>query len=190
MKDIIQQVYDVKDAGNIPRVHGNGFIQLDLVRGRQRLHIWGPHIPFKQSVYSGIHNHIFDFSSVCLGGELVHTRVDVSLDEDNFTHYTYQAVQTDTDDTVLEQVGTACLMSSTTEYIGPTDTYSFKAGDFHETDSIIPTATVMTTTANYRDIMDDPLVLCDKEFFPSNDFTRYQDPDILWDIIFETLNSF
>lgn len=186
--NLIETIRQIKADGGIPRVHGNGFIQLDIDKGHQRLHIWGPQIPFKQSVYSGIHNHVFSFESICLVGELVHTRIDVELGADNFTHYAYQAVCHDgTDNTVLEKVEQAALVSGVTEYIKPWDTYTFEAGEYHETDAGIPTATLMTVTANNRDTIGDPTVLCDKAFHPSNDFTRYQNPDILWGIIFETL---
>lgn len=196
--NILERVKQAKEEGSVPRVHGNGFIQLDIIRsphikrrspvGLQRLHVWGPQIPFKQTNYSGIHNHVFDFNSTCIVGEFIQTRLDIELDADNFTHYTYRAVCYDgTDDTVLERVGTAALVSGLTEHYTSGNMYEFKAGDFHETDANIPTATWMTVTGNHRDVIGTPYVLCDKDLLPSNDFTRYQDPDILWRIIFETL---
>jgi len=187
VEDVVERVKSIKREGGIPRVHGNGFIQLNT-RDDQHLHIWGPQIPFKQTVYSGIHNHVFDFQSVCLVGELIHNSIDLEMDVDDFTHYTYQAVCHDgTDNTVLEKVGQARLVTSETVRYTPGDTYTFKAGDFHESNANIPTATLMTKTGNHRDTMGEPIVLCDKAFLPSNDFTRYQDPDVLWRIIFKTL---
>lgn len=112
------------------------------------------------------------------------------MNADNFTHCTYQAVCHDgTEDTVLEKVGQAALVSSETEYYKPGATYTFRAGDFHEADADIPTATLMTKTGVHRHTMGEPMVLCDKAFQPSNDFSRYQDPDTLWGLIFDTLNG-
>ena len=44
--------------GSEPRLHGNGFIQLDL-GDDQRLHIWSPDLPPAQRVSTQIHDHQF-----------------------------------------------------------------------------------------------------------------------------------
>src|SRR3546814_5268128 len=60
----------VRERGGRPRVHGNGFIQLDLTE-RGRLHIWGdPRIP-RQKTATPIHDHVFGFESTVVVGRLV-----------------------------------------------------------------------------------------------------------------------
>jgi hypothetical protein len=55
---------------NKPRVHGNGFIQLD-VNPQQRLHFWGhPYIP-RAKPMTPIHDHVFPFQSDILFGNIV-----------------------------------------------------------------------------------------------------------------------
>lgn len=41
-----------------PRVHPNGFIQLDISE-TDRLHVWHPSLPYRQKTFSPVHNHIF-----------------------------------------------------------------------------------------------------------------------------------
>ncbi len=55
--------------GKVPRVHGNGFIQLDLT-DRTRLHVWHPSVP-RQKVATQIHDHVFSFESCCIVGRLI-----------------------------------------------------------------------------------------------------------------------
>lgn len=57
--------------GNQLRLHQNGFIQLDLLDGKSRLHIWDKEIPPAQNPRSPVHNHRFCFSSYILCGELI-----------------------------------------------------------------------------------------------------------------------
>src|SRR3546814_6146607 len=60
----------VRERGGRPRVHGNGFIQLDLTE-RGRLHIWGaPRIP-RQKTATPIHDHVFGFESTVAVGRPV-----------------------------------------------------------------------------------------------------------------------
>jgi hypothetical protein len=46
---------ELRDSDNYPRVHGNGFIQLDLPDGK-RLHVWDEDIP-RQKVNTSMHDH-------------------------------------------------------------------------------------------------------------------------------------
>ena len=68
----------VRASGSRPRVHGNGFIQLDLTE-RSRLHVWGdPRIP-RQKVSTPIHDHVFGFTSTIIVGRLINVIYDVEL---------------------------------------------------------------------------------------------------------------
>jgi hypothetical protein len=52
----------LKERGVRPRVHGNGFIQVDLTADT-RLHVWGDKRIPRQNVYTPIHDHVFGFES-------------------------------------------------------------------------------------------------------------------------------
>lgn len=82
-----------------PRVHGNGFIQLDLT-DRRRLHIWGdPRIP-RQRVPSTIHDHTFNFSSRVYRGQIIHREIALEPHPDG-AYRLYQAVCRHGEDTRL-----------------------------------------------------------------------------------------
>ena len=67
----MKDVYDwVREHRMEPRVHPNGFLQIDL-DSRRRMHIWGhPDIP-RQIAYHPIHDHVFGFKSTVLVGRIV-----------------------------------------------------------------------------------------------------------------------
>lgn len=61
------------NSGEVPRLHPNGFIQLNLNRaGTCRLHIWSPNITpdMVQKTRHPIHDHIFDMESTILLGSM------------------------------------------------------------------------------------------------------------------------
>lgn len=59
--ELLNTLAGLRAVGERPRVHGNGFIQLD-VTPRTRLHFWSPEIP-RQKVATPIHDHVFGFVS-------------------------------------------------------------------------------------------------------------------------------
>lgn len=63
-------------AGNQPRLHQNGFVQLDLLDGNSRLHIWSDHMLKAQDPRTPIHNHRFSFSSQVILGQLTHVEYE------------------------------------------------------------------------------------------------------------------
>ena len=77
-----------------PRVHGNGFIQLDL-NDQWRMHFWSDAIP-RQDPHTPIHDHVFGFTSWILKGSL--TQVEYvkarrhEAPAQPFNAYTYQSV--------------------------------------------------------------------------------------------------
>ena len=77
--DIREEIGIARTADRRPRVHGNGFIQLDLT-DRRRLHVWGDHRIPRQSVPSTIHDHTFSFKSTIILGQLVHREIGIFPD--------------------------------------------------------------------------------------------------------------
>lgn len=70
----------LRSNGRQPRVHGNGFIQLDLT-DRVRLHAWGDRRIPKQQVDVPLHDHVFSFDSHVLLGKLQDQLFDVHESE-------------------------------------------------------------------------------------------------------------
>lgn len=197
----------LRDDGARPRVHGNGFIQIDMTE-RSRLHIWGdPRLP-RQKVATPIHDHTFGFTSTIIVGRLVNITyrfMRVPWGE----YQIYTPTIREGEDTVLDPTGDfGSITSSRTELVtwgriedvvvnkwlttqsNPLKKqYSIKPHDFHETFAPEPTATII--------IKDDltlaqggepPRVLVLRGREPDNEFNRYDaDEDLLWKITEDTL---
>lgn len=175
----------VKDLGARPRVHGNGFIQLDI-GGDRRLHIWGHRDLPRQRVDTGIHDHTFDFMSSCIVGRVVNVPYTIN-EAGPHTHKVYEPKPRDGEDTSLHN--TEWLVRPTPREISliPEDSeYLFRAFHFHETFSDRPSATVMFKIRKYQGSRARVLVPVGHE--PDNDFNRNNFPDaMLWGIIHEVL---
>src|SRR5580765_3414507 len=73
------EVENGRRSGLRPRIHGNGFVQLDLTE-RRRLHVWGDSRIPRRLVPSQIHDHTFSFTSEIVIGQLVHRTIGVQFD--------------------------------------------------------------------------------------------------------------
>ncbi len=171
------------DAGHRPRVHGNGFIQLDLGE-QKRLHIWGhPAIP-RQIVDTGIHDHRFDFTSTVIAGRLINARYHPG----NATRYKIYTPQTrEGEDTILCETGASMMVANPTMImVREGEKYGMFARDFHESFTDRPSATVMTKLGSTHPEAPRVLVPLGKE--PDNDFNRNVfENDFLWGIIKEVI---
>jgi hypothetical protein len=190
----------LKSLNKTPRVHGNGFIQLDLTE-RVRLHIWGhPMIP-RQTQPTPIHNHVFGFKSWCLVGRLVNVEYELELGGTEFQ--VYEAVARVQEDTILalkeDTVGIRHTRTTVTvpgvfnmdESVSMRSSYYFKRFKFHEIFVPEPTITVMMkdgpTLAQGAKCA--PQILVPTGRSPDNTFNRYDhDPELLWGIIRETID--
>jgi len=176
-----------------PRVHGNGFIQLDLMNGK-RLHFWGhPDIP-RQVRATPIHDHTFGFKSWCLRGRLVN--IVYELLGNGMEYRIYRVRNRDGEDTELvpteHRVG---LLPVKVEVIVSPDwcvsmpsSYSLNSFCFHETFAPEPTITCMEKTHKREGAT--PHVLSPTGIAPDNDFNRHShDPKLLWRIIEEMMDE-
>jgi hypothetical protein len=173
---------------NVPRVHGNGFIQLDLT-DRVRLHVWGHKDIPQQKVYTGHHDHMFGFVSRVLLGKMGNSRYRPIQDPDG-RFMVHKAQVRDREDTVLRPVGErVTLIHEGTSWYGPGQTYSMKPGEIHE--SLVDELTVTVITKTGRTLSQggpSPRVFVPIDMEPDNNFNRYQHPaDVLWRIIAEAL---
>lgn len=184
-----------------PRVHGNGFIQLDLT-SRTRLHIWGhPDIP-RQAQPTPIHNHVFGFKSWCLIGRLVNVEYELVRSGSEFQ--IYEAVNRQGEDTILvcdeELTGIRHTRTTVTVPETPNDgvspamrsSYYFKRFNFHEIFTPEPTITIIRKDGPtlVQGAESGPEILVPAGRTPDNDFNRYgHDPKLLWDIIADVIDS-
>lgn len=192
-------LYDVKDfifTGRNIRVHGNGFIQVDLPENK-RLHVWGhPDIP-RQVESSQIHSHRFGFESTILVGSLVnavykqHVVVDRKEYMDSELYDVYEPVQRTAEDTVLikrEQAPISLSYPSLAIYKAG-ERYSMNPKEIHETFVNQPTATLMTKLSVAPDDYK-PEVFLPLGKTPDNGFNRYEldiNEDRLWRIVMDVL---
>jgi hypothetical protein len=180
---------DIQNRGIKPRVHGNGFVQLDLSQ-QVRLHVWGdPTIP-KQSVDTPIHDHMFSFRSYVLMGKLLNrqfmwmTSRDV-YDQVHATHMVHRAQVREKEDTVLGPTGETGRLVMESEHV-VTESYTMTPFAIHES---VPMGVAVTVIVKDGKTLAQggcsPRVFVPIGVNPDNDFNRYAFEDkVIWDLIF------
>lgn len=163
---------------SVPRVHGNGFIQVDLEPG-QRLHVWGhPAIP-RQQTYTGIHDHSFGFESRVIRGRVF--QIPYVIDGCGRDYMIYAPVPKEGEDTQLNPTGIHCRLSyGPIQIIQAGQYYLMSPGDIHETVADMPAASIMTKTERSESAARVYVPMGSK---PDNVFSRYWAPNMLWQII-------
>lgn len=189
-------------GGGNPRIHPNGFIQLDLEPvpaswhashqqghsgAARRLHIWNPpgvKLPRQDTVHE-IHDHVFDMRSTVVKGELWQRRYAFEIGGLNVpTHQLHRAVYAKNSDSRLEALnvfGVVKLVERHTVYDG--DSYTQPAGTFHDTECALGlVVTVMEKTAI---VASQAHVLIPKDVEPDNEFDRASaaPAELLWEAI-------
>lgn len=175
---------ELRTQGSGIRVHGNGFIQIDLPE-RKRVHVWGhPAIP-RQVVSTQIHDHRFDFYSFVLRGTMVNVVYRARpIDHQAPSHDVYTPQARAGEDTVLVPFGNPVrLYPSKSEVVMAGDSYRLRAMEIHETFVNEPTVTLMLK----GDIQPETLVrvFCPVGKKPDNDFVRHEvlAEASLWEIV-------
>lgn len=186
--DLRQYVRELRKSGvSNPRVHPNGFLQLDLTaEGDNRLHIWlaDDRLP-KQSVRTAIHDHIFDMESSVVKGTLTNVLYVTDVGED----YEVWQVQTRAgNETKLGPTGSLVSAKAFPQSpINAGETYVFPAAYFHDTETEGDTVTIMRKK-RYYPLYKEPRILVPKGERPDNSFSREShDQRFLWGIIEEQL---
>lgn len=184
--------------GRRPRLHPNGFIQIDLAKdGSERLHVW-PAVPIPaQKTRHPIHDHSFDMESTVLCGNLCNVLYralplsDFEKELAQFTPYRmYRATRISKDDTVLAPADETfyAVVESMHENLEPGDTYYMQKGLLHDSVPRGLTATLMRKldlSYEYR-----PIVAVPADIKPDNDFRRESvDEAELWRQIFIALET-
>lgn len=175
-----------------PRVHGNGFIQIDCPWNTDlRINVWGhPDIP-KQKTPIPIHDHRFSFESKIYKGMLTNVQLTFSsYIGKGATHEVYNVrCSKEKEDTQLFPTGyyAICTSLSATSYRSG-ETYIFDKGTFHETMVVEPTITVIRKLVNHPEYQ--PRVMIPVSIRPDNEFSRDSvTPERLWGIVHEVLRS-
>ena len=136
----------LRNLGTKPRVHPNGFIQLDINEDT-KLHVW-PNLPPKTvEVMAPRHDHTFNFNSRVIRGALQHTvykPIENELGEFHmYTVYPYQAKGKETPLVRLDDK--RYDMKIVEQFIVDTGSlYAFPAFEFHSSEPIGLTATIIT----------------------------------------------
>lgn len=183
---------DQFDPDQWPRLHGNGFVQLDMLPDpagrRRRLHVWDPELEgLGQTVRTSIHDHRFSFHSQVIVGRQVHQEYKI-VEGADFHVYTPQPSYfpggPQTEDTKLHRAGenTYSVREGHRLEVPAGFGYHFDRYLFHDTLPTGRVATVMTVID--RDPEHDPRVLVPVREEPDNDFDREAvDKAVLWDVI-------
>ena len=186
---LIDEVREVEKSGDRPRVHGNGFIQLDLQDNR-RLHVWGDYRIPRQIIPSPIHDHTFSFMSTIIKGQLVNRSMNVRIDSGGGFDL-YVAKINEKEDTHLEKQSYRVSVEIQHEILMKAEQqYTFPAGAFHETVAPWKCVTVIDKVKSTKLPKPAARVLVPVGLEPDNTFNRYDaDPKLLWQIIYESLRQ-
>lgn len=172
----------------VPRVHGNGFIQLDLTASK-RLHVWGhPAIP-TQAVPTPLHDHAFGFTSRILLGCLQNERYRWMLNPRG--DYQAHVVNVrDREDTTLHGTGEYGNLSwlGCETYL-PGKFYTMVPGEIHQsTPQGLTVSIIEKTGPTLSQGGPTPRVFVKRGVFPDNTFHRYAlEQTELWAIIADVL---
>jgi hypothetical protein len=191
MKNMLDSIDASREYGYVPRVHPNGFLQLDLDPAKtQRLHIWDLSLP-RQEVPTLIHDHEFDLESTVYMGCLINKRFRVEpadTEDGQFKKWTVQREVGSEETKLIESEDEFTAVQTTREFIYPQGIYTMSATEFHESGHIGPTVTVMKKLGYHAGHSASVLVPVGQQ--PDNDFRRSNtDVDYLWDMVYETVRE-
>jgi hypothetical protein len=162
-----------------PRIHGNGFLQVDLDE-RRRLHVWDHRFP-RQRTDSSIHDHAFSFDSRVLAGTLININFRELRGSNGrghgwgtATHNTY-AVARDpqSQETRLRLMPNrrVCLVPRSSVIVHAGDGYHMEEGVFHASFHLGTTVSVITKgRTDYADRLARVAVRVGER--PDNDWVR------------------
>lgn len=172
----------------VPRVHPNGFLQLDLdLEGVRRLHVWDSRLP-RQSVRTPIHDHAFSFRSEVIAGELTNLTYEVEQNDGGDYEF-WQRVKGEGEETTLASSGERyTIRLGNTAVISAGCEYEFKARDFHDTVCVDGTVTVIEKLG--YDKQHQPGVMVPTGLTPDNNFSRSaMSETLLWELLRQDISD-
>lgn len=170
-------------------LHGNGFIKIPL-DPTTRIHVFDPRLKrYAQKVRTDIHNHRFSFYSTIITGCLEHTSYSVipTIEKDG-KGYTYRMYSPDGDGKLsIANLLNYKLKETSVMYLKKGSSYNLPYGVFHSVDSDEFTVTLMEK----RSVMGymKPMVACEIQNVPDNDFESPVDDSFLWDFVIDNFPS-
>ena len=173
----------LREIGTKPRVHPNGFVQLDLTENT-KLHIW-PEQPIKTvDVQTPHHDHTFSFSSQVILGALQHTVYRPTESESGKFHlYTVYPFKAQNQETPFVRLDDKRYdMEVVREFIiSAGQKYFFEAFEFHSSQSISLTATIIKVSPFDKSLQARVTCRYDQEpqLFRRDSF----DEEFLWSIV-------
>ena len=207
LDDARQMTTMAMKAGNMPRVHPNGFIQLDLDNpnsfdvhspetgwvkhkghsgGNVRLHIWNPpgfELPHQKSD-NEIHDHVFDMQSTVVKGRLIQRLYWFVIGSAEKPEYElYRAVYDQRSSSRLEPIGVRGIIRPwDSQLVVAGESYTQPAFTFHESSANGCVVTIMEKLTIHDGI---PVAICEIGNPPDNDFDRATAApvDYLWQAI-------
>lgn len=175
----------LRSLGNRPRVHPNGFIQLNVLPDL-RINVWPERLPLGHpGRVHPIHDHSFDLFSVIMVGKL--TNITYELRQERWaspTHMLWQARKIDDINTQLVPIHSAKgdIRVLKMETFTPGQEYALTRNILH--DSLPHGLTMTLMWASDPDPVYAPKVAVPLAVKPMNDFRRDAFPeDMLWDTI-------
>ena len=178
----------LRASGARPRVHGNGFLQLDLnPEGTQRLHGWDDALP-RQATRSSVHDHVFALRSTVICGVLEHIEYQPwPTIEGDWQIYRAEQVEGSTNTELRPSGEFVDLIETLRLQLRSGLSYTFPAWSLHDTDHRGLTATVMEkidAPSGYGR----PRVLVHRDEAPDNEFDREGfDQEFLWQFVYRAL---
>ncbi len=138
----------LRDQELVPRVHPNGFIQVDLDVSHH-LHVWHPSLPYRQKTYHPIHDHTFYFRSYVYSGRMVHVVYELKPESPGWpgTHTIWRREKQTDEETILKtrmNEPPVIPMYAMVDVIQPGMSYFFAPFKFHESLTNEPTLTIIT----------------------------------------------
>lgn len=187
----MQQVRDLKNAGAVPRLHPNGFVQLDM-GPNTRLHVWPQNPLVAQKTRHPIHDHPFDLHSQVLRGAVINLTYSIEpyigVDPEEKPYILHRVKSIGGTDTVLEPTpGEYTLLNIDAEKTHAGKAYRMAKYVLHN--SIVAGLTVTLMQKLWIDRDYSPLVAVPSNVQPDNDFRRESSPSLLWDIIWTALTE-
>lgn len=175
----------LRGLGRRPRLHPNGFVQLDLnEEATERFHVWPALGIAAQKTRHPIHDHAFDMQSTVLLGSLTNVLYSHTLHDSRTevwikgpdTYRIYTAKKIGPEETVLEPTYVAARLREISRITyGPFETYEMSKSLLHDSVATGLTATVMrklNQSGEYH-----PSVFVPIGVKPDNEFRRESLPE-------------
>lgn len=171
-------------------LHGLGFIQL-VLNTKQRIHVWHPDLPKRKCFeHSSVHNHRFGFTSKILKGTLINELCDIEIVRPSTGSYnliSHNGPRLPTGSRESYPVAECNLIRLRSDTLVSGCVYSINPLQYHRTDCIGPTITLMEKTCETNI---HATSVCQKNIKFDVEFDRFQlSPEQLYEYVVDALKG-